>query len=244
MVTGLVRAMATAVLTVVMCLVTTLAINSATASQPETSVASFVALAKHALAGTFTETYRLTGPGPSSGTSELFQQAPSGAFPFPTGHAKWSFLFQSQTGISSQWIEEGSTAWDCWRASTTTTWTCSGPGRFEESNGFFLSIEPYIPGDVIGDINELELGLKEKAPQIKNLTISDSISSRFGPLRCLAVDGIVSCFDRSGVLVSQRGGPYWSSITLIRRSSSVPRRAFNLVGMSTSSGEHFTVVPS
>lgn len=231
-----------ALLATALSLVVPLSINAATASEPKTSIAAFVALARHGLAGTYTEVYRVSGP--STGTVRVFQQAPSGEFPFPTGHGKWAFLLQAQTGLSSQWIEEGAASWDCWRTPTSTTWSCSGPGHFEEVNGFFLAVQPFIPGVVSGELNQLQLGLAEKAPQVGNLVISQSTSPRFGALRCLRVDGITSCIDRSGVLVSQRGSTYWSSITLLQRKVSVPGRAFTLVGRSTSAGTHFAVVPS
>lgn len=212
------------------------------AQQPETSVSAFVALAKHGLSGTYTEVYRVTGP--SAGTVHVYQQARSGTFPFTTGPGTWSFLFLAQTGFSSQWIERGTKAWDCWRPATGTTWTCSGPGHFEEVNGFAQAVEPYIPGVMMGEINALETGLKEKVPETKNLVISESTSPQFGPLRCLTADGTTACIDRSGVLVNQYGGSaYWSSITLVRRSPLVPARAFKTLGKSTSEGKKFTTVP-
>lgn len=240
--TGLTRASAVTVFSAALLFSVPLGIGSTAASQSRTSVAAFVALATRGLSGTYTELYRVTGP--NGGTVQVFQQAPSGIFPFTTGHGRWSFRLQAQSGISSQWVEHGSTAWDCWRPVSINAWKCSGPGHFEDSNGFFLSVEPYIPGVVVGDLHQLELGLKEKAPQVKNLVISDMTNPRFGSLRCLEVDGITSCIDRAGVLVSQQGGSYWSSITLLRRSTSVPGGAFELVGKSTSSGLHFTPIPN
>ena len=229
--------------TVVIALVAPVRIPLASASQqPETSVTTFIASAKHALTGTYTEVYRVTGP--SGGTVHVFQQARPGRFPFTTGSGSWSFLFLAQTGVSSQWIEHGSTAWDCWQPVSGTSWTCSGPGHFEETNGFFQSVEPYIPGVVIGELNSLETGLREKAPQVKNLVVSESTSPQFGPLRCLTADGTTACIDRSGVLVNQQGGSgYWSNITLVRRSHSVPAIAFKTMGKSTSWGKNFTTLP-
>ena len=229
--------------TVVLGLVEPVGVPLASASQqPETSVSTFVASAKHGLTGTYTEVYRVTGP--SGGTVRVFQQARSGTFPFTTGPGTWSFLFLAQTGVSSQWIERGPKAWDCWRPATGTTWTCSGPGHFEETNGFFQSVEPYIPGVMMGELNALETGLKEKAPQVENLVVSESTSPQFGPLRCLTADGTTACIDRSGVLVNQHGGSgYWSNITLVRRIPSVPATAFKTVGKSTSEGKNFTALP-
>lgn len=215
---------------------------AAASQQSQSSVSTFMASARHGLTGTYTEVYRVTGP--NGGTVSVFQQAHSGEFPFTTGPGRWSFLFQAQSGISSQWIEHGSTSWDCWRPATDTTWSCSGPGHFEETNGFFQSVEPYIPGVMMGELNQLQTGIKERAPEVKNLVISESSSPQFGPLRCLTADGTTACIDRTGVLVNQHGSGYWSSIMLVRRSPLVPATAFNLVSKSTSDGKNFTAVPS
>jgi hypothetical protein len=76
---------------------------------------------------------------------------PAGQRPFTRGPGRWSFLYQSQLGASQQWIERKSRAWDCLRGKGTTKWTCSGPGQFEDSNGIFLAITPYIPDVVLND---------------------------------------------------------------------------------------------
>lgn len=237
----LLRASAVAAVLTCVCLGTPLDAPSGASSAPPSSVATFVAAAHRALLGTFSEVYRLTGA--SSGIVELSQQAPSGVSPFPDGPGRWSFVYRSPTGISSQWIENGATAWDCWRFPHATSWTCSGPGQWGGSNGFALSVEPFVPGTLLGDLNELELGLKTKAPQLKGLEISESHSTQFGPLRCLRVDGVTSCIDHAGVVVRQRGGSSWKTLSLLQRSSSVPKAAFTLLGTSSSSGSRFTLVP-
>jgi hypothetical protein len=156
----------------------------------------------------------------------------------PEARGRWSFFYQSQTGASRQWIERGSQAWDCRRGGGATSWTCSGPGQFEDSNGFALSITPYIPDVVLGDISELTNGLQMH--QVKGgIQFSTSTSSRFGPLQCMKVFGTTSCLDHAGVLVSQQGGSYWTTISLLQRSRSVPAAAFTLKGTSTSSGRSF-----
>jgi hypothetical protein len=116
-------------------------------------------------------------------------------------------------------------------------WTCSGPGSFEPSNGFFLSIIPYIPGVVLDDISAVTDGLKMH--QVKDVRFLTSTSSRFGPLQCMKAYGTTSCLDHAGVLVSQRGGSYWTTVTLLQRRASVPASAFTLEGASTSSGRNF-----
>lgn len=239
--TGMVRGVTVGALSLFLVLSAPVSLEAAANKAPTDTLAAFVASAEHGLAGTYSETYRLNGP--SDGTVEVFQRAPRGANPFPTG-GTWSFLFQAKRGISSQWIENKSTAWDCWRAATEAAWTCSGPGTFHVVNGFLLAIQPYVPGVVSGELNQLNVALKDNAPQVRSLTIAKSTSPRFGPLECLSVAAITSCIDHSGVLVSQRGGSYWSSIVLVRRTSSLPRSAFHQIGTTTSEGSHFTVVPS
>jgi len=241
--TRLVGATVTAALTVVLGLVVPIDPSGATASSTDATVKAFVASAKHALTGTFTEVYRVIGP--SSGTVTLYQQAPAGVNPVPMGRGRWAFMYQATTAISSQWIEKGAAAWDCWRPATeTVSWTCSGPGHFEEVNGFILATRPYIPSVVGGDINALETGLKVRAPQVRVIEVSRATSPQFGPIRCLHVDSITSCIDQSGTLVSQNGGSYWTNITLLKRSATVPSSAFRLVGRSTSAGKKFIVVPT
>jgi hypothetical protein len=101
-----------------------------------------------------------------------------------------------------------------------------------------------MPGVLMGELNALETGFKEKAPQVTNLVVSESTSPQFGPLRCLTADGTTACIDRSAVLVNQHGGSgYWSIITLVRGSPSVPARAFKTLGQSTSEGKNFASVP-
>jgi hypothetical protein len=80
-------------------------------------------------------------------------------------------VYQAQAGISSQWIEKGSMSWDCWRTADVATWTCSGPGHFEDANGFGLSIEPYIPGVVLGEVEELQQALKIKPSPVKGTSL-------------------------------------------------------------------------
>ncbi|MGO8862441.1 MAG: hypothetical protein ACLQRH_17010 [Acidimicrobiales bacterium] len=55
----------------------------------------------------------------------------------------------------------------------------------------------------------------------------------------MKVDETTSCLDHAGVMVSQQGGSYWTTITLVRYGSTVPSSAFILKGKSTSSGRKF-----
>ena len=155
----------------------------------------------------------------------------------------------NQSGISSQWIEKGSMSWDCVRRPEETTWSCSGPGHYEEAKGFFLSTEPYIPGVVLSETNEPQRALKTKPSPVKGTSVFESTSATFGPLRCVRVDestqgsSISTCFDRRGILVTQQGGSCWTAITLVRYRSTVPHSAFQLKGTSRSSGRNFSLPP-
>lgn len=207
------------------------------------TINAFVALARLGVSGTFSAVYAVSQgslAGSLAGTVEVAQEASPRQRPFTTGPGKWSFLYQSSAGYTLQWIERGPRAWDCRRAAGVTAWTCSGPGQFQPSNGFFLAVTPFIPGVVLGDINELTGGLK--AHGVKGIQFFASMSARFGSLQCMKVDGTSSCLDHAGVLVSQQGGSYWTTITLLRRSSAVPSSAFVLNGKSTSSGRKFELL--
>lgn len=205
-------------------------------------------LALAGVSGSFDEVYQVVGPG-GSGTVEVAQKASPGHRPFVTGSGEWSFVYQTNLGISSQWIEKGSMSWDCWHPANVASWKCSGPGHFEDTNGFFLAIEPYIPGMVLDDVEELQQALKTKPSPVKGISLFGSNSTSFGPLRCVKVAAvglgspISSCFDGHGILVTQQGGSYLTTITLARYRSTVPRSAFQLKGTSKSSGRNFQTVP-
>ncbi len=209
---------------------------------PTASVTSFLSLARQGLSGSFSEVYRISHQ-EGAGTVDVAQEASPGRIPFVTEPGTWSFLFQNQAGYSSQWIERGPTSWDCWRPPGGTEWTCSGPGPFRYVNGYLLAIAPYVPGQFLGDMNELEGALTgSKMPGIEKImkkvieeiTFSRSVSPRFGPLQCMKVTDITTCLDRSGVMVSQRY-ENGATTTLLSHSSAVPRSAFTLKG-ETSGG--------
>jgi hypothetical protein len=208
------------------------------------SVRSLADLAKAGVSGHFYEVYRVTGP--TDGTVAVAQSASPGRSPFVMGQGKWSFLYQATTGFSAQWIEEGPTAWSCWHWPGVETWKCGGPSHFYGSNGFALSIGPYIPGIVLNEASELN----SKPPQIKHISFYSSSSKSFGALRCVKVEGTVfvptsACFDHQGILVSQVGGPNssWATITLLSFRSSVPKSAFRLKGKTSSTDVVFPSPP-
>lgn len=212
--------------------------SAATPSSPPQTVGSFLALAARGISGTFSESYQAT-QGSLSGTVDLAQQGPPGQLLLTKGPVRWSFVY-TQAGHSMQWIERGSRAWDCVRGEGAPRWTCSGPGQFQPSNGFALSITPYVPVVVRNDISEVTNGLQTH--QDLGIRFSTSTNSRFGPLQCMEALGTTSCLNQAGVLVSQQGGPYWTTVTLLQRSASVPASAFTLRGRSTSSGHKFELV--
>jgi hypothetical protein len=224
------------VVIIVSVVVPSIASGTAARSPSHDTVPSFLTLAERGISGTFFEEYYVT-QGPLSGTVDLAQEGSPGQLPLTEGSVRWSFLYLTPDGSSRQWIERGSRAWDCLRGEGATGWTCSGPGTFEPSNGLALATTPYIPGVVLDDISAVTDG--KRMHRAEDISFSTSTSPRFGPLQCLKAYGTTSCLDRAGVLVSQRGGSYWTTVTLLRRSASVPASAFTLEGASTSSGRSF-----
>jgi hypothetical protein len=217
-------------------LVSSWSASAATPFSPPQTVASFLALATRGISGTFSASYQVA-QGPLSRTVDLAQEGSSEQLPLTSGAARWSFVYRTPAGHSMQWIERGSRVWDCVRNKGAPKWTCSGPGRFQPSNGFILSTTPYIPGVVFNDIAAVRNGLATH--QALGIQFFTSTSPRFGPLQCMEALGTTSCLDRAGVLVSQEGGPYWTTVTLLRRNASIPASAFTLRGKSTSSGRRF-----
>ncbi len=208
---------------------------------------AFVAQAQRGISGTFSATYRLSQGPATTGTVVLSQEAPARRQVLTGSRGTWAFRFSDTAGYDSQWIERGSTAWDCWRGPGATAWTCSGPGQFHTVNGYLLAIEPYVPGDIEGDISALSSALTKSAPAVvkrivRQAQLFDSTSAAFGALRCLSIDGTTTCLDRSGVVVSRTGGSFWTSITLVDHSSRVSKSAFVPMAPSSSSGKNFAVL--
>jgi hypothetical protein len=234
------RSMPVGALAMTLSLVPSWSAFGATPSSPPQTVRSFLALATRGISGAFSESYQVT-QGSLSRTVDLVQKGPPGQLPLTNGSVPssvhWSFVYRTEAGHSMQWIERGSRAWDCVRNNGAARWTCSGPGQFQPSNGFVFSTISYIPGVVLSDISEVTNGLETH--QALGTRFSTSTSPRFGPVQCMEGLGTTSCLDHAGVLVSQQGGPYWTTVTLLRRSASVPASAFTLKGKSTSSGRNF-----
>jgi hypothetical protein len=190
-------------------------------------------LATRGVSGSFYEVYQVQ-QGSMEGTVEIAQEASSGHWPGTTGPGKWSFVYREPNGYATQWIETGPTSWACVDPSGTDTWRCSGPRPFQNSNGFLLAIVPFIPLTVVDEIQQLRTTPAEH----EKIFYYASSSHSFGPLRCLRVRGenfqpISACFDDHGILVSQDGGSFWSTITLLSYRSAAPASAFKLKAKSS-----------
>lgn len=112
----------------------------------------------------------------------------------------------------------------------------AGPGSFNDVNGYLMAIEPYVPGQLIGEASELEGAFHYQTQPLERtahmilaaITFSGAGSALFGPLRCMKASSYTTCLDAAGVMVSQRSGP--ETITLLRHSAAVPAAAFKLEG--------------
>lgn len=209
------------------------------------SLRTFLSLAKRGVSGSFSEVYEVSGA-PFGGTVQLAQIALAGHQASLTGTDTWSFVYQKQEGYSSQWVEKGDTAWDCWHPPSASSWTCTGPGQFRYVNGYLMAVSPFVPLGVLGAINALKGALTSKTPGIKKIvarrTLFESTSQRFGPLQCLRVAGGTTCLDRSGVVVTSTQ-VFGGAIKLVRFSRSVSKTAFVLLGSLPPSGVPFVALP-
>lgn len=227
------------------------------------SVGQFIHRAEQGLKGSFVEWYRITTDGPHlppgpDGTIEVAQRRPPEGFKgcsgsLCAGSGVWSYVFRpsSASSWSSQWIEKGTSSWDCWEGPGEAAWTCTGPGTFAGSNGFLQSIAPYVSSEVRWQLGLIRQAMAHKGV-IRRLSTFRSHSARFGPLDCLTVKGrweglaTTMCIDRDGQVVSQQGagGYFWESdITLLGFSRSVPSGAFTPLG-TVPPGSGFVTIPS
>lgn len=191
----------------------------------------FVQSAQRGLAGTFGASYRVTGA--HAGVIEVAQKQQ----PHRSGSGTWSFVYRAEQGFSSQWIERGSSSSDCWQAAGDTTWTCTGPGTYEQVNGFALATEPFIPGDVAGQLSQLQEDSAHRG-WVKQIRTFRGRSKQFGELRCMSVaaptlsTAATFCIDRDGVMVSEKNWPggYFADVSLVRYATRPPATAFTLLG--------------
>jgi hypothetical protein len=190
---------------------------------------AFIRLAEKGATRTFAGVYQVTGA--HSGEIEVDQKQDPLAF--NQGSGTWSFVYRASEGISSQWIQKGSSSYDCWQAASDTTWTCSGPGSYRQANGFILATEPFIPSGLTGQLNQLQEAQGHKG-WVKSLTIFKSHSPQFGVLSCMKVMALTLsspatiCIDHNGTMVSETNWPggYFSNVSLEHHGTSIPSAAF------------------
>ncbi len=212
-----------------------------------TPIARFVQRADKGAMRSFTAWYQITGT--RTGIVEVAQRKPPPSL--NPGSGTWSYVFEAQSGFSSQWVQRGLSSWDCWRAFGIPAWSCSGPGTYHGSIGYALSVEPFIPLDIRSQ-GWLFLEARQPGNEVEHVSTFPSHSSHFGDLDCLKVAAkflgspVTMCIDRNGVLVSEHGWPddYFSGVELLRYSPSVRPSAFQLKGTSNSSGTSFQMIPN
>ena len=219
--------------------------SSSTTEHPN-PVTQFIGQAEKGASGRIHAWYSVTA-GPHAGVIEIAQQvAPHDLNP---ASGTWSFLFQSSQGISSQWIQKGSSSWDCWHFASVSTWHCTGPGTFVSSNGYAESVAPYIPLTASGQLSQLQVALTHRG-RVKQIATFAAESKQFGKLSCLKVMAITLsspetvCIDRDGLIVNiHNASGFFTNVTLLRTSKSIPPAAFVPVG-PIAPGSQFSPVPS
>jgi hypothetical protein len=193
------------------------------------SAQQFIQLAEQGATRTFAGVYQVTGA--HVGVIEVDQKQHPQAF--SPGSGTWSFVYRANQGISSQWIQKGSSSYDCWQRAGDTTWACSGPGSYQQANGFILATEPFIPSGVAGQLNQLQEARGHKG-WVKSLSIFKSDSKQFGVLNCIKVKAVTLsspatiCIDHNGTMVSETNWPggYFSNVSLEHHGTSIPSTAF------------------
>ena len=200
-----------------------------TQSSGPLSVPRFIELGEGGTNGRFAASYDVAGA--HSGAIEVVQkQAPLALNP---GSGTWSFVYRADQGFSSQWIQKGASSYDCWQATSDTTWSCTGPGTYRQVNGFILATTPFIPMGVAGQLSLLHEALRHKG-WVKSLSVFMSHSKEFGALNCLKVMALslgapaTICIDHSGTMVREKNWPggYFSNVTLVRYATKLPSDAF------------------
>lgn len=199
------------------------------ASRSRMSAQQFIQLARQGTTRSFAGVYQVTGA--HSGVIEVDQKQPPRAS--NPGSGIWSFVYRANQGISSQWVQKGSSSYDCWQSVGDTTWTCSGPGSYQQVNGFILATEPFIPSGLAGQLNQLQEARGHKG-WVKSLSIFKSHSKQFGALSCLRVVAVTLgspaqiCIDHKGTMVNETNWPggYFSNVRLEYEGTSIPSAAF------------------
>jgi hypothetical protein len=222
-------------------------------NQKEQGLNQFVAWARNGATGTFSATYRVdassAGPG---GTLVVAQKRSRGSLAWPTGRGWWSFVFRSSNGRVDQWIEHGTTAWDCFRFSSDKALACYGPAAYGYANGWIDSVLPYLPSAAAQSIANAVKVAEASPTQLAELSLSMREGPPYGHLRCLRISAKLGgpetwCLDYEGFFVSQTG-VYWvpgfgSNASLVRMGPTIPASAFKLLGPSKTKHGEFVTLP-
>ena len=204
-------------------------LRRAPTSLPSTP-SGFIRSATAAAERTFAATYRVTGS--HRGVVRVAQKVHPD--PSDPGSGTWSFVFRSTSGISSQWIQQGSSSSDCWRPTADgAPWSCTGPGTYHQVSGFLLSTAPFVPSGVVSQLALLQEAFGHDG-WVQHAEVSKRHSRHFGELRCLEVRAIslgapvTMCIDRHGTMVRESDWPggYFTDVSLVRRSATLPQGAF------------------
>jgi hypothetical protein len=223
-------------------------------NQKEQGLNQFVAWARNGVTGTFSATYRVdassAGPG---GTLVVAQKRSRGSLSWPTGRGWWSFVFRSSNGRVDQWIEHGTTAWDCFRFSSDKALACYGPAPNGYGNGWIDSMMPYLPGAAAQSIANAVKVAEASPTQLAELSLSIREGPPYGHLRCLRISAKAGgpktwCLDYEGFFVSQTGmyggvPGFGSNASLVRMGPTIPASAFKLLGPSKSKRGEFVTLP-
>ncbi len=185
-------------------------LHSRSATRAEPTPSTILRLAERGLGGNYEATYRITGklgvfPGPQW-TVVVAHRGRAPSLNWLSKGDNWSFFLRAGRGFSLQWIEEGDRYDACWRRSAQR-WVC-GKGTYYPSNSCSLSIVPYVPGEVVGDIRDTLSGSLLSPGEHQRLSTSTRPDARFGELSCLTASTWFQSASTGGV-VKDRSSATW-----------------------------------
>ena len=226
---------------------------SATNTTQQQQLNQFVARARDGASGTFSATYRVeastAGPG---GILVVSQKTSRASLAWSTGRGWWSFVFRSAKGRLDQWIEHGTTAWDCFRFSSDQALSCYGPAPFGYANAWIDSVSAYLPGAAAESIANAVKNAEASLTQLAQLSLSTREGPPYGHLRCLRISEKMGgpetwCLDYAGFFVSQTGvnaiPAFGGNASLVRMGPTVPALAFKLLGPNMTRHGEFVTLP-
>jgi hypothetical protein len=197
--------------------------NTPSKPKPDTGIAQFVDLMKHANGTRFVATYRVHHfDWMGSGAIRIAQiPSPPGTKAATnsdgyTGSGQHSYVYRNADGRVSQWIKIGTNVSGCETTTRGPRQTrCSKPSPYLPSNGFIFADVGFVPTYVLQSVqNRTSSGMG------KPLKLTTRFSTRFGRLTCLTQTFGSTCIDRSGYVV------LWKYHNF-HRSSSATLGAFN-----------------